>query len=67
MRAALVALLALFAFGAAAAGWGTITPGESTTAGVKTEHGEPSKVTKRRPRGTTRPSGRTRATARPWE
>ena len=32
VRAALVALLALFALGAAAAGWGTITPGESTTA-----------------------------------
>ena len=51
MRAALVALLALFAFGAAAAGWGTITPGESTTAGVKTEHGEPSKVTKTKAEG----------------
>jgi hypothetical protein len=46
VRAALVALLALFALGAAAAGWGTITPGESTTAGVKAEHGEPSKVAK---------------------
>src|SRR5205807_7569445 len=51
MRVALVVLLALFGFGAAAAGWGTITPGESTTAAVKTEYGEPSKVTKLKAEG----------------
>ena len=50
-RTALVALLALGWLGAAAAGWGTITPGESTAAGVKAAYGEPSKATKLKAEG----------------
>jgi hypothetical protein len=48
MRAVLVALLAVFWLGAVAAGWGTITPAESTAEGVRQEYGEPSSVTKKK-------------------
>jgi hypothetical protein len=49
MRAALVAFLVLSWCGAAvAAGWGTITPGESTIASVRTAYGEPSSAAKKK-------------------
>lgn len=47
--AALVVAVALLGCGAAAAAdWGTITPGESTTAGVRAEYGEPSRADKKK-------------------
>ena len=52
MRAALIGAIVIVWGGvAAAAEWGTIVPGESSTEAVKAEFGEPSRVTKTKVEG----------------
>ena len=52
MRAALIgAIVVVWSGVAAAAEWGTIVPGESTTESVKAEFGEPARATKKKVEG----------------